>query len=39
MKNLLQIVKNSISYIKSVIFRKKKAKKEQEDDPFIYPHF
>lgn len=39
MKKLRQIVKDLLSYIKSVFIRKKREKKEQDDDPFIYPHF
>lgn len=39
MKNLLQILKNYLSFFQAKIARKKKAAKDKDDDPFIYPHF
>jgi hypothetical protein len=39
MKKIAQVLKNYLSYAKSIISRKKKAKQDEEDDPSIYPHF
>ncbi len=39
MDKFLQILKNYMSYFQATILRKKKAKKDNDDDPFIYPHF
>jgi hypothetical protein len=39
MEKLSQKVKDLIFYIKSKMARKKREKKQEEEDPFIYPHF
>ncbi len=39
MKKISQILKGYLAYFQAVILRKKKAKKDNDDDPFIYPHF
>jgi hypothetical protein len=39
MKNFTLALKNYLSQLQSMLSRKKKAKQEEEDDPFIYPHF
>lgn len=39
MNKISEIFKNYLSYFQSKILRKKKAKKDKDEDPFIYPHF
>jgi hypothetical protein len=39
MAKISTILKNYLAYFQSIISRKKKAKKDKDDDPFIYPHF
>jgi|GEM_PF-2299007 len=39
MKILLQILKNYLNFFQAKIARNKKAAKDKDDDPYIYPHF
>jgi hypothetical protein len=39
MNKFIEVLKNYLSYFQSIVLRKKKAKKDKDDDPFIYPHF
>ena len=39
MNNIAAILKRYRAYLRSIILRHRKAKKDKEEDPFIYPLF
>jgi hypothetical protein len=39
MNKLSKAFSNLLGYVKSLIARRKRRKKDKKDDPFIYPHF